>query len=118
MAGFLDLTGLTRFKEKLLAEIDSRLAEWPAVSIVASGEGFVLFSDGRLEQWGTALIANGEAGTRVAFPVSFPNEVQCIKCTPAGDVPVSYSASTDSEAAVIKHTGNGGVTFFYHVIGK
>lgn len=120
MAGkYLDLTGLGHFKDKLSSEVDTKIEAMPAVKIVYSGEGFRALSNGRIEQWGTAYIANGD-GTRVVFPVTFPNKVEDIQCTPIEGVAVSVSATVDGGrgAATIKHNGNGGVQVRWNAEGR
>lgn len=120
MAGsFLDLVGLARFKEKLLGVVDDKLDGLSAVSIVTSGTGYRVLSDGRIEQWGKVLVADGE-GTRLVFPLAFKAAVESVTCTAAGSVPVSYSVEPEENlgAATIKHNGDGGVVTYYRAIGR
>lgn len=117
MAGkVVDHDGLAHFKSKMTALIDEELKSFPAV--VSSGEGFRAFSDGRVEQWGFALIANGN-GTRIVFHAAFASKVESVQCTASGSIPVSFSVATDGlVAATVKHNGNGGVYVFWRAIGK
>ena len=119
MAGeFLSLSGLEYFKSKLDAWIDEKIEASPAVKIVTSGEGYVALSDGRILQWEIAYIANGN-GTRVVFPVTFPNEIENVQCTASGSVPVACSATADGlGAAQVTHNGNGGVYVFVYAVGR
>lgn len=117
--GLIDIDALTQFKQKMLGVVDDRLSGLSAVSIVASGTGYRVLSDGRIEQWGKVLVLDGE-GTRLVFPLTFKTAVESITCTAAGSVPVSYSVNPDENlgAATIKHNGNGGVVTYYRAIGR
>jgi hypothetical protein len=109
----LTYAGLAHFKQKLDEENES------AAHIVAAGAGFRALSDGTIEQWGVAKIANGSTGTRVVFPVAFPTAIESVVCTSRTGVPISYAATPDGlGAATIRHNGDGGVETYYHAVGK
>lgn len=117
---WVNKSGLEYFKDKMSSEVDDKLKELAAVSIVLSGTGFRVLSDGRIEQWGKALVANG-SGTRVVFPVAFKEAIEGVKCDAIGGVPVSYSVEPEDGslgAVTIKHNGDGGVETFYRAIGR
>lgn len=109
----LTYAGLAHFKQKLDEENES------AAHIVAAGAGFRALSDGTIEQWGVAKIANGAEGTRIVFPVAFPAAIESIVCASKIGVSVSFSATPDGlGAATIRHNGDGGVETYYHAVGK
>lgn len=115
--GFLDYVGLARFKEKLLGVVDDKVSNASA-GVVSSGQGYRALSDGTIQQWGKALIAN-DSGTRVVFPVAFPNAVESVTCTAAGDIEVPCAAKPNGLGSVtITHSGNGGIEMYWFAVGK
>lgn len=98
-------------------ELDA-IASAGGVIVTASGDNFTAWSDGRIEQWGQALIANGDSGTQVVLPVACPTEIKSFIPVAAGDVEASFKVTVDSQGAVtVKHNANGGVEIFFYAVG-
>ena len=69
-------------------------------------------------QWGRALIANGDSGTTVVFPTTFPNGVKSVSAISMDTVSVSYRTGTTAVGSVVlKHNGNGGVNTYWLAVG-
>ena len=98
-------------------EMDA-IASAGGVIVTASGENFRAWSDGRIEQWGKATIANGSAGTKVILPISCPTEIKSFLPVAAGSVEASFKVTIDSQGAVtVKHNANGGIAIFFYAVG-
>lgn len=88
------------------------------VIVTASGENFTAWSDGRIEQWGKATIANGTTGTKVVLPVACPTEIKSFLPVAVGNVEAAFKVTIDSQGAVtVKHNANGGIVIFFYAVG-
>ena len=136
MNKFLDLTGLSHFKEKTLEAVDDKIEQHASKVVtnnqidtlfndytsptggVNSSTGYRVFGDGFIEQWGKALVASGD-GTRIIFPVAFPSAIESIVCSAAGNIGVPCAAQPDGlGAATIVHTANGGMEVYWFAVGN
>lgn len=98
-------------------EIDA-IASAGGVIVTASGENFKAWSDGRIEQWGKATIANGNAGTQIVLPVACPTEIKSFLPVAVGSAEASFKVTVDSKGAVtVKHNANGGIEIFFYAVG-
>jgi hypothetical protein len=116
------LVELATFAEAI-AGTDGDRAVTPAALTAAfvkehSDAGFQKLPNGFIIQWGKALVANGDNGTSVTFPTTFPNGCKSIVPVSMDSVAVSYMVGTVSEgSAVLKHNGNGGVNTYWIAVG-
>ena len=98
-------------------EIDA-IASAGGVIVTASGDNFKAWSDGRIEQWGKARIANGSTGTKIVLPVSCPNEIKSFIPVASSGVEASFKVTVDSKGAVtVKHNANGGIDILFYAVG-
>lgn len=80
--------------------------------------GFQKLPNGFIIQWGKATIANGDTGTNIVFPATFPNACKAVSALSIGGVAVSYRTGTQTAGSVVlKHNGNGGVETYWTAIG-
>lgn len=98
-------------------ELDA-IASAGGVIVRASGDNFTAWSDGRIEQWGKALIANGSSGTKVVLPIACPTEIKSFIPVASSGVEASFKVTIESKGAVtVKHNANGGVEVYFYAVG-
>ena len=108
--------------EEVLAGEDNARALTPHNLLAAFANkrgisGYQRLPNGLIMQWGQAMIANGESGTEVVFPTTFPNKCVGVWPVSASGVSLSYTTVTAEDASVIAHNGNGGVLTQWMALG-